>query len=142
MSINKFKVNEEGLNRFFGALEAKIMEVIWAAGEQNIKQVQEKLSLESPISFNAVNTVMNRLVDKEHLSRHTKGRTTYYHAVQSKEEFLHEQTKSVTLGLIEDFGGLVASHFVEALEQVDTSFLQQLEDKLNELKKRNENNGS
>jgi hypothetical protein len=30
LKINSFKINEEGLNRFFGALEAKIMNYIWS----------------------------------------------------------------------------------------------------------------
>ncbi len=68
MSVNKYNFNGEGLNRFFGALEARIMDAIWASGELSIKQVQERINLENPISFNAVNTVMNRLVEKKNIS--------------------------------------------------------------------------
>lgn len=30
MRIHNFKVGERGLNRFFGPLEAKIMDILWA----------------------------------------------------------------------------------------------------------------
>jgi predicted transcriptional regulator len=139
MKINKYKMNEEGLNRFFGTLEAKIMDFIWTSGEASIKEVQEKLSQENPISFNAVMTVMNRLGEKGHLQKETKGRLSYFKAVLTKEQFLSEQTKSVAYGLVEDFGGLAVAHFVDAIENADPSLLKQLEEKINEVKKRNEN---
>ncbi|WP_035098874.1 BlaI/MecI/CopY family transcriptional regulator [Anoxybacteroides tepidamans] len=135
--INHFKINEEGLERFFGALEAKIMNYIWASGEVTAKDVQQHISLEKPISANAVMTVMNRLVDKGHLHKETRGRISYFTAVQTKEQFLSEQTKSVTYGLIEEFGGLAVAHMVDAIRDLDPSLLQKLEEKLNEAKRRN-----
>jgi predicted transcriptional regulator len=138
LKINNFKINEEGLNRFFGALEAKIMNYIWSSGEVTIREVQQHINNEKPISFNAVTTVMNRLVDKGHLHKETRGRIAYFKAVQTKEQFLSEQTKSVAYGLIEDFGGLAVTHMVDAIRDVDPSLLKQLEEKLNEAKRRNE----
>jgi predicted transcriptional regulator len=138
LKIHHFKVNEEGLNRFFGALEAKIMNYIWASGEATAKDVQQHLSLEKPISANAVMTVMNRLVEKGHLRKEMKGRAAYFAAVQTKEQFLSEQSKSVAYGLIEEFGGLAVAHMVEAIRDVDPSLLKKLEETLNEAKRRNE----
>lgn len=67
MFTQNYKLNEQGLNHFFGPLEAKIMEIIWNKPDRTIKEVQQQLSEESSINFNTVMTVMNRLVEKGHL---------------------------------------------------------------------------
>jgi predicted transcriptional regulator len=140
MNVKKFNVNEEGLNRFFGPLEAKIMEIIWSSEESSIKEVQTTLCGESPISFNTVMTVMNRLVEKGHLKKQIKGkgrgRSSYYQPMQSKEQFLMEQMKAVTNGLLQEYGDMVVNHMIDALEDSEPELLARLEKKLNEMKSR------
>ncbi|SHE10869.1 copper transport repressor, CopY/TcrY family [Chlamydia abortus] len=134
-------MNEEGLNRFFGPLEARIMERVWQTGRASIKEVQEMLCKEAPISFNAVMTVMNRLCEKGHLNRlakRSRGEVSYYAAVQTKEQFLSEQTKELANGLITDFGPLVVNHLIDSLDQADPELIKRLEQKLHEMRRRNE----
>nr|WP_144932674.1 MULTISPECIES: BlaI/MecI/CopY family transcriptional regulator [Paenibacillaceae] len=134
-------MNEEGLNRFFGPLEARIMERVWQTGRASIKEVQEMLCKEAPISFNAVMTVMNRLCEKGHLNRlakRSRGEVSYYAAVQTKEQFLSEQTKELANGLITDFGPLVVNHLIDSLDQADPELIERLEQKLHEMRRRNE----
>jgi predicted transcriptional regulator len=138
VKFNKYNTNEEGLNRFLGALEAKIMNVIWDCDDLTIKDVQQRLYESNPLSINTVMTVMNRLVEKGHLQKKAGGRSACYRAVQTKDQFLSEQSRAVAQGLIEDFGGLMVSHMVETMEKVDPALLKQLEEKLNEMKRRNQ----
>ncbi|WP_240702922.1 BlaI/MecI/CopY family transcriptional regulator [Cohnella luojiensis] len=90
MKVPRMKMHEEGLNRFFGSLEAQIMKIIWEHEEVTIKQVQSLLDGE--LSYNAVMTVMNRLHEKGHLNKKTTGagrnRLSTYQSIQSKDEFL------------------------------------------------------
>ncbi|MEH7804825.1 BlaI/MecI/CopY family transcriptional regulator, partial [Bacillus pumilus] len=51
MKIPSFKYNEKGLNRFFGPLEGRIMEILYEGEDMPIKEVQQKLSDEKPINF-------------------------------------------------------------------------------------------
>lgn len=138
MQIKRINVNEEGLNRFFGPLEAKIMEILWDCGGLTIKEVQSELNKETPITVNAVMTVMNRLLDKGFLTKSSggsgKARGAEFHAVQSKDEFLSEQTRVVSQGLIHEYGGLVVSHMIDALDDVEPEIIAKLERKLNEMK--------
>ncbi|WP_027093161.1 BlaI/MecI/CopY family transcriptional regulator [Cohnella thermotolerans] len=140
MKIKKFNMHESGLNHFFGPLEARIMEIVWASKSITIKEMQSILNQENPISFNAVMTVMSRLQEKGLLKRTTTGkgrnRVTSFEAVLSKEQFLAEQTKAVTHGLIEEFGGLVVNHMIDALDDVDPELISKLERKINEMKSR------
>ncbi|MGE7889742.1 BlaI/MecI/CopY family transcriptional regulator [Bacillus cereus] len=135
MFTQNYKLNEQGLNHFFGPLEAKIMEIIWSTEGITIKEVQQKLSEESPVNFNTVMTVMNRLVEKLHLEKQTVRRSGIYRAVQTKEEFLSNQTKKMTQELMGEFGDLVVTHMIDELEQADPNLIKKLEDKLNQLKK-------
>ncbi|PZD96048.1 BlaI/MecI/CopY family transcriptional regulator [Paenibacillus sambharensis] len=140
MNIQHLRMNEEGLNRFFGPLEAKIMSIIWSQSKVTIREVQEALGEQHPLSFNSVMTVMNRLIEKGHLSKVSEGRgrgkTTLFMPVQTRDQFLHAQTKRVAAGLINEFGDLVVNHMVEAMEDADPALLERLEYKLNEMKER------
>ncbi|MFC9724313.1 MULTISPECIES: BlaI/MecI/CopY family transcriptional regulator [Bacillus cereus group] len=135
MFTQNYRLNEQGLNHFFGPLEAKIMEIIWSTEGITIKEVQRKLSEESPVNFNTVMTVMNRLVEKLHLEKQTVKRSGIYRAIQTKEEFLSNQTKKMTRELVGEFGDLVITHMIDELEQADPNLIKKLEDKLNQLKK-------
>ncbi|MEK3990040.1 MULTISPECIES: BlaI/MecI/CopY family transcriptional regulator [Robertmurraya] len=137
MSIKRFKYNEEGLSRFFGPLEARIMELFWdrEQGEYSIKEVQQSLDSEKNINFNTVMTVMNRLVDKGVLKKRVSGRVSLFSPIQTKEEFLEEQSKKLTENLLDEFGGVVISHMIDSLTDVDETLLNKLEQKIQQLKK-------
>ncbi|MEK3978839.1 BlaI/MecI/CopY family transcriptional regulator [Psychrobacillus sp. FSL K6-2836] len=135
MLIRKFKINESGLNRFFGPLEAKIMDILWNDVEMTIKDVQQVLDKEKMTNFNTVMTVMNRLVEKGILEKRAEGRSSLYKPVQSRVEFLSEQSKEMTNELMDEFGNVVVSHMLDALEDVDDDLVAKLEQKIKELKK-------
>lgn len=134
MKIQSFKRNERGLNRFFGPLEAKIMDVLWQ-GERSIKDVQHELEKEKSTNFNTVMTVMNRLVDKGILVKRTEGRASIFSPVQSREEFVNTQSKEMTQELMDEFGSVVVSHMIEALDEADEALVAQLEQKIKDWKK-------
>jgi predicted transcriptional regulator len=135
MKIHNFKVNETGLNRFFGSLEARIMGILWKRPEMTIKEVQLELEAEKEVNFNTVMTVMNRLVEKHILEKRSVGRSSLYHPILSIEQFLEAQSKELTHELIEEFGTLVVSHMLDALEDADPALMHKLEQKIKELKK-------
>nr|WP_216855885.1 BlaI/MecI/CopY family transcriptional regulator [Paenibacillus qinlingensis] len=126
--MQNFKLKESGLNRFFGPLESKIMEILWtSSSEMTIKDVQQKLDEDKAINFNTVMTVMNRLVDKKILEKRSVVRSFHYKPVVTIEEFMDTQSKELTYDLIEQFGSLAVTHMVDALDKVDPELLDQLE---------------
>lgn len=135
LSINNFRVDQEGLNRFFGPLESKVMNILWNGNESSIKEVQLILEKEKPINFNTVMTVMNRLVDKNILTKRLEGRTSLYKPVTTKEDFINNQSKKLTENLLDEFGGLVVNHMLDSLKEVDDHLLLKLEQKLEQLKR-------
>lgn len=141
MQIKKMNIGGEGLNRFFGPLESRIMDILWTSEGMSIKEVQSILKQESGISINTVMTIMNRLLEKGHLTKVITGsgrmRAAKFSPILSKEQFLSEQTKQVSQGLIHEYGSLVVNHMIDALDEVDPEVIQRLERKLNDLKSRN-----
>lgn len=135
MTIKNFRYDQVGLNRFFGPLEAKIMETLWNGNEMSIKEVQQTLEKEKAINFNTVMTVMNRLVEKSILQKRLEGRTSFYKPINTKEEFIDEQSKKLTENLLDEFGGVVVNHMLDTLHEVDQSLIEKLEHKLEQLKK-------
>lgn len=130
-------MQESGLNRFFGPLEAKIMDILWDNEQMTIKEVQSVLEKEKSTNFNTVMTVMNRLVEKGILDRKVVGRSSYYNPIQSRQDFLNTQSKEMTHELMDEFGNVVVSHMLDALEDVDDDLVAKLELKIKELKRIN-----
>ncbi|MEF2964797.1 BlaI/MecI/CopY family transcriptional regulator [Paenibacillus sp. M1] len=136
MKMNTFKYQGSGLERFFGPLEAKVMEVIWARTEPTtIKEVNARISADKPMSFNTIMTVMNRLVDKGILQKKQQAKSYVYSAVITKERFLEEQSKELSYDLVKEFGSLAVTHMIDAMEQVDPELLNQLEQQIQQWKK-------
>jgi predicted transcriptional regulator len=136
MKIQQFKTNETGLNRFFGSLEAKIMDILWNGPEMTIKDVKQKLDQEKSTNFNTVMTVMNRLVDKGVLAKRTEKRTSMFKPIFSKEEFLKTQSKELTQDLMDEFGPLAVNHMLDALDEADPILIEKLEQKIKQLKEK------
>ncbi|MCZ8522088.1 MULTISPECIES: BlaI/MecI/CopY family transcriptional regulator [Paenibacillus] len=134
MRIGKPGYHQRGLERFFGPLEAKIMEILWAHPHQSIKDVQIRLEKEKDLNYNTVMTVMNRLLEKGVLTKTMAGRTSMYSPVESKAGFLENQSKEISHNLVEDFGPLVVNHMLDALDDADPQLLAKLEQKIKELK--------
>ncbi|WP_248923930.1 BlaI/MecI/CopY family transcriptional regulator [Paenibacillus hamazuiensis] len=134
--MNKTRRNnsQRGLERFFGPLEAKIMDILWAHSGLSIKDVQLKLEKEKDLNYNTVMTVMTRLLDKGVLTKTVVGRTSLFTPVQSKEQFLEKQSKELSQSLMEDFGPLVVNHMIDALDGADPELIEKLERKLKALK--------
>lgn len=139
MFVSNYKLNEQGLNHFFGPLEARVMEIIWNNPNITIKEVQQKLEADQILNFNTVMTVMNRLVEKGHLHKTTKGRVSLFSPVQTKEDFFHKQTKMMTKELMGEFGDLMLVHMLDELGQLNPQLIEKLEDRLKQLKNESPN---
>jgi len=136
MRISKYMLDQQGLNRFFGPLEAKIMDILWATEHPlSIRDVHGRLEQEKDISFNTVMTVMNRLVDKGVLLKRLDGRSSLYRPSVTKSAFMESRSKQLTHELLEAFGPLAVNHMIEALDEVDPDLLEKLQQKLDSMKR-------
>jgi len=128
--LHAFKLDQRGLARVFGELEAQVMDAVWDLSEPTVANVCDWLGGES--NYKTVMTVMNRLVEKRVLSRRREGRAFAYAPVESRDAFLERVSRSVVEGLLMDFGDLAVAQFIDALDSVDPALLAELERRVRE----------
>ncbi len=131
--VRGFEFSGRGIGGVLGSLELDIMEAIWrheAGAKLTIREVHEQLNRRRDISFNAVMTVMNRLVDKGLLSRKSGGRSLIYSARIDREAFEQQVSAQLAQTLVRDFGSTAVAQFVDALDRVDPQRLKELKDAL------------
>jgi predicted transcriptional regulator len=114
--VQAVKLDECGLARLFGELEARIMEAVWTLEEATVHDICRHLG--ENCHYKTVLTVANRLVDKGALERRRQGRAYLYAPVASRDEFLVCVSRQTMAGLISDFGAAAIVGFVEAVDQI------------------------
>ncbi|BFT69392.1 MULTISPECIES: BlaI/MecI/CopY family transcriptional regulator [Paenibacillus] len=137
-----YRMQEEGVSRFLGSLETLIMELMWDSGDWlNVQQLRESLKSEHDYSVTTIMTVLNRLSEKGLLVKMASGRgrnkLAQFKVVTTREDFILEQTRNVTEGLIKDFGEVVVAHMIDVMEEIDPHLLKKVEHMLQEAKMRN-----
>ena len=138
MRLNAFRLNQHGLARLFGELEAKIMSVIWALEEPTVQDVVDRLGRRA--NYKTVMTVMNRLVEKGILERRKVSRAFVYIPRFTQAELMSRLSRQVLDGLMTDFGPTVLAQFVDVVAETDQARLIELaalvDTKLGEKKRR------
>ncbi len=122
--VHAFKLDQRGLARVFGELEATVMEAVWALGEASVSDVCQRLG--DGANYKTVMTVMNRLVEKRLLARRRESRAFVYAPVESREGFERRLSREVVEGLVQDFGDLAVAQFIDTLSSVDPRLLERL----------------
>jgi predicted transcriptional regulator len=126
MAIHRFNLDGIGLSRVLGDLEARIMETVWQGGALTVREICAALGSDS--HYKTVMTVTNRLVEKGLLVRSRAGDRAYvYRPALSRAAFLDQVMTSVATGLVGDFGQQALAHLVEAADQIDPAYLDELE---------------
>ena len=123
--IRAFQLDESGLRRVLGSLESDVLEAIWhltpgaastAEGWTTIGRVCQHLG--AGYHYKTVQTVMNRMVDKQLLLRRHEARAHEYRAALTREELILQVTRSVMDGLVQDFGEVAIAQLEETLESL------------------------
>ncbi len=114
------------LNKLLGSLELEVMEFMWRAEEATVQQAAGTINRRRPIAYTTVMTVMGHLVDKGLLSRTMEGKKYRYVVAQSRDEFLHETSRTRIRTLLDDFGDLAIAQFLGEIDNVDAGRLEEL----------------
>ncbi len=123
--VQAFKLDQRGLARVFGELEAQIMDVVWDLEEPTVADVCARLG--NGYHYKTVLTVMNRLVEKNVLTRRRVGRAYCYAPRETRDAFLARVSRNVVEGLLQDFGNLAIAQFVSAVDRIDPDRLVELQ---------------
>ena len=122
--LHAFKLDQSGLARVFGELEAAIMDALWRRGDGTVADVCADL-LEDH-NYKTIMTVMNRLVEKGTLKRTRRSRAFVYQPSESRPAFEASLSRQVSMGLVRDYGALALAQFVATVDEVNPELLQRL----------------
>lgn len=108
-----------------GELESAVMNVLWdATFPLTPGQVHEILSVDRPLAYTTVMTVLVRLWEKGRLERRQSGRAFVYHPLQSREAYAASRMGEV-LGGTKD-RRLALGYFVASLRPAERIKLRHL----------------
>ena len=125
--VTAFRPHSEGLAKLFGTLESDIMELVWARGQASARDIFEALRDQGQrLSYGAVKTVLDRLVQKQVLARHMDNNQYTYSAQLTREEFTQSAVKEILTSQIDSFGAPVYAQFLDELQSSDPDQLARL----------------
>jgi len=104
-----------GLASSFGPLELAILEIHWGRGSE-MDVAESCAHLPGDPAYTTVKTVMERLVRKGRLSRRKHGRAYVYRATESREEVVERLAAQSARRLVDGFGALAVTGFVDSLK--------------------------
>ena len=114
-----------------GPLELTVMEIMWAHGENNVRDVVDKLH--RPLAYTTVMTTLDRLFKKGLLDRRKSERAFIYSATLTRTQWEHKRTGDFVAGFLsvaEPSRELLVSCLVEAVSRHDEALLDELERKI------------
>jgi predicted transcriptional regulator len=71
-----------------GDRQERVMQTVWELGEATVEDVHSELPTRDRPTYNTVQTVMNRLVDRGLLDRERRGKAYVYRARYNEPEFV------------------------------------------------------
>lgn len=99
-----------------GPLEQKIMDIIWHSALP-LKPAEVKKKLKGDYAYTTIMTVLSRMVEKKILKRQLAGKAYYYSAAKSKPAFAKNCLCGFFDKLVDSYGDLAISHFVDTVKK-------------------------
>ncbi len=117
----------QGFEKALGELESKIMTLIWEQGSVTARSVRDDLAKQHrELSFNAVMTIMNRLVDKGILKKNTNKKVYIYKPSVSREKFSRTIAKDIISSVVKDPALFSVAGFTELFNEMDDETIDKL----------------
>ncbi len=127
------KVEQPGLAKFLGELEALVMETVWQLGEATVHEVRQALEQQGhTFAYTTILTEMQNLEKKGLLKSRREDRRNVYRPTRSRKAFIEERVAQTVRSLLQDFPEEVLTHLLPEDAQASEEALRLLE----ELRKR------
>ena len=120
-------MNQPARHRPLGALEQRVMEIVWRSAPVSVRDVMRELGPRPALAYTTVMTTLDRLHKKELLTRERDGSAFLYRPALRREEFLHALAESAAAELLSESAAPVLAAFVDAAARADAAHLDELE---------------
>lgn len=110
-------------------LEAEVMGEVWNRGECSVRVLMDALNAEAkkPRAYTTYMTIMSRLHRKGLLSRRREGKTDFYAAALSREQYAEQRSTNEVEALVEQFGDAALVSFARQMAEIDPKRRRELE---------------
>ncbi len=108
-----------GPDQLLGELEAAIMHIVWQQHEVSVRDVLEVLQPSRPLKYTTVMTVMSRLAQKGVLATRKQGKSFYYHAMATPDEFVAQRAQRAVQDVLTSFGDIAIASFLRQISEGD-----------------------
>ena len=78
-----------------GAVQTRIMRVLWKHGEAPARQLTEELNAQRPIAHSTVQTLLRKLEVKGTVAHENRAGTFFFYALVTEEQVLRSATKEL-----------------------------------------------
>lgn len=131
------RLNRDGVASPLGPLEAGVMEVLWKLQEPtSVADVLSALKARGEtLSYSTVKAVLNNLVEKGHVTKHSAGKSNVFAASITQSKFESQVVSTVLASLIRSYREPVLAHLVDELG-ADKKTLDRLEQMIAETRSR------
>ena len=102
-----------------------IMKVLWEHGEATVAQIQEWLSVQPPLAYSTVSTVLSRMEQKGLVSHRREDRVYFYQPAVSQEQAGKTMVDDMLRRICDGSPSQLVNHLLES-EQVDSKELQRI----------------
>lgn len=109
-----------------GELQQQVMSAVWRLGTASVEEVRSGLPPRYRGAYNTIQTVLNRLVDRQLLSRRKVGNAYHYRARLSEAEYLSRSISQTLAGASMDARQAALAKLIGGLKDAELSELQRL----------------
>jgi BlaI family transcriptional regulator, penicillinase repressor len=119
-----------------GELQVQIMAAVWRLGSASVEEVRSELPPRYRSAYNTVQTVLNRLADRELLSRHKVGHAFEYRPRISEAEYLSRSISHTLAGASTDARWAALARLIGDLDDEQLTDLRELAREINEKRRK------
>jgi predicted transcriptional regulator len=115
-----------------GELQTQVMAAVWRLGGATVEQVRSALPPRYRGAYNTIQTVLNRLADRNLLSRHKVGNVFEYRPLVSEAEYLSRSIAQTLAGASKAAREVALAQLIGGLGDDELTDLRELAREMNE----------
>ena len=110
-------------------LEEAVMEEVWAREEACVRDVMEAVNARDVTerAYTTYMTIMARLDTKGVLIRRRQGKTDFYRAVHTREDYADLRAGAAIDSIVEQFGEVALAHLARQMAELDPAHRRSLQ---------------
>ena len=101
-----------------GELEQQVMDIVWKSKNCTARDVLTKIERDKKLAYTTIPTILQRLHDKELLSRKESSTGHIYSPKVSKEKYTKNVAQSFLKNFINSFGDTAIASFADSIDKL------------------------